>query len=150
MTKTDAALSKNKSFLNSVSDSLLRLSLLLAGAAGLMRALAAWQQRETVSELGLQPWLTAYLIGVGLLFAVVNLFAWFTLRTKQDWHLPVIIFAVLLNIFGYWAERLFLWAPSQQGSNSVFIAALHLIWLLLLLLYSTKNYRKDQRDGSGN
>jgi len=150
MTESDLALSKKKSFLNSVSESLLRLSLLLSGAVGLMRSWAAWQQRETVSELGLQPWLTAYMIGVGLLFAVVNLFAWFTLRTKRDWHLPVIIFAVLLNILGYWAERLFLWAPSQQGSNSIFMAALHLLWILLLWFYTTQTKRKDQRDGSGN
>lgn len=115
-----------------------------------MRAWAAWQQRETVSELGLQPWLTTYLVSVGLLFAMINFFAWLMLRTRADRHLPVIIFALLLNIVGYWAERLFLWAPSQQGSNSIFMGALHLLWLFLLLLYSTKNYRKDQRDGSGN
>lgn len=143
MTKTDAALSKNKSFLNSVSDSLLRLSLLLAGAAGLMRALAAWQQRETVSELGLQPWLTAYLISVGLLFALVNGFAWLSLRKKYEWHLPIITFVILLNVLGYWAERLILWAPSQRASNSAFMAALHLLWLLLLLFYLIQGNRKD-------
>lgn len=143
MTETDAALSKNKSFLNSVSDSLLRLSLLLAGAAGLMRAWAAWQQRETVSELGLQLWLTAYLIGVGLLFALVNGFAWFTLRKKYKWHLPIITLVILLNILGYWAERLLLWAPSQGAGNSAFMAALHLLWLLLLLFYLIQGNRKD-------
>jgi|GEM_PF-534844 len=150
MTESDAALSKKKTFLNSVSESLLRLSLLLAGVAGLMRAWAAWQQRETVSESGLQPWLTAYLIGVGLFYALVNLFAWLALHKKRDWHLPVVILAILLNILGYWTERLILWAPTQRTGNSVFMAALHLLWLLLLWFYTTQTKRKDQRDGSGN
>ena len=133
-----------------MSESLLRLSLLLAGVAGLMRAWAAWQQRETVSESGLQPWLTAYLIGVGLFYALVNLFAWLALHKKRDWHLPVVILAILLNILGYWTERLILWAPTQRTGNSVFMAALHLLWLLLLWFYTTQTKRKDQRDGSGN
>ncbi|MDD3948381.1 MAG: hypothetical protein PHT43_02835, partial [Anaerolineaceae bacterium] len=141
-TKSDAALSQKKSFLNSVSESLLRLSLLLAGSAGLMRAWAAWQQRETVSELGLQAWLTAYLLSLGMLFALINGFAWFTLRKKHVWHFPIITLVILLNILGYWAERLLLWAPSQRAGNSVFMAALHLLWLLLLLVYSTQRKRK--------
>ncbi len=142
MTESDAALSKKKTFLNSVSESLLRLSLLLAGVAGLMRAWAACQQRETVTELGLQAWLTAYLISLGLLFALINGFAWFTLRKKFAWHFPIITLVILLNILGYWAERLLLWAPSQRAGNSVFMAALHLLWLLLLLVYSTQRKRK--------
>lgn len=150
MTESDAALSKKKTFLNSVSESLLRLSLLLAGMAGLMRAWAAWQQRETVSELGLQPWLTVYLIGVGLLYTLINLFAWLAMRKKRDWHLPGVILAVLLNMAGYWAERFILWAPSQRAGNIGFMAALYILWLLLLLFYSTQGKRKDQPDGSGN
>lgn len=121
---------------------LLRFSFLLAGITGFLRLYGAVAQQSDILSFSEKTWLPAYLMAAGGLMGLFNLGIWLLLKRKhtpQTW-LPWA--GVALNIIVYWLERLFLWAPSQRDTNTIWVAGMHAAWLLLAAVSELQMKRK--------
>jgi len=121
---------------------LLRFSFLLAGLTGFLRFYGAVMQQPDILRFSGRTWLPAYLMAAGSLMGLFNLSIWLRLKRKiapQAW-LPWA--GVALNIIAYWLERLFLWAPAQRGTNTIWVAGMHAAWLLLAVLSELQTKRR--------
>jgi len=110
---------------------LLRFSFLLAGLTGFFRLYGALTQQPEALNFSGRTWLPAYLMTAGGLMGPFNLSIWLWLkrRTASQAWLPWA--GVVINIIAYWTERLFLWAPAQRDTNTIWVVGMHAAWLLL-------------------
>jgi len=121
---------------------LLRFSFLLAGLTGLLRLYGAINQHSNILDFSQRAWLPVYLMVAGGLMGLLNLGIWLILKRNPfapDW-LPWA--GVLMNIITYWFERVLLWAPSQRGTNAVWMIGMHAAWLLLVLFSQVQMKRR--------
>ena len=110
---------------------LLRFSFLLAGLTGFFRLYGALTQQIDILNFSQKTWLPAYLMVAGGFMGLLNLGIWLLLK-QNPLARPWLPWAgVLINIIAYWLERLLLWAPTQRGTNALWVIGLHLAWLLL-------------------
>lgn len=121
---------------------LLRLSFLLAGLAGFLRLYGAISQHPDILSFSRQAWLPVYLVAAGGLMGLLNLSIWFLLKQKPSVPAWLPWAGVLMNIIAYWLERLLLWAPSQRGTNALWVIGLHFAWLLLVLFSQLQMKRR--------
>lgn len=110
---------------------LLRFSFLLAGLSGFLRLYGAIRQQPDILTFSQKAWLPTYLMLAGGLMGVVNIAIWFVLKRKFTSAVWLPWAGILMNITAYWAERLLLWAPTQRGTNVLWVIAVHVAWLLL-------------------
>jgi len=110
---------------------LLRFSFLLAGLTGFLRLYGAIAQQPDILSFSDKTWLPAYLMTAGGLMGLLNITIWLLLKGKPPFPVWLPWAGVLMNIFAYWLERLFLWAPTQRGTNALWVIGLHFAWLLL-------------------
>lgn len=110
---------------------LLRFSLLLAALTGFLRLYGAITQQPDVLNFSQKAWLPAYLMVAGALMGLINLGIWLMLKRKPSLPAWLTWAGVLINISAYWLERLLLWAPSQRGTNSLWVVGVQTAWLLL-------------------
>jgi len=110
---------------------LLRFSFLLAGLSGFLRLYGAIRQQPDILTFSQKAWLPAYLVVAGGLMGVLNIAIWIFLKRKFPVPMWLPWAGVLMNIIAYWSERLLLWAPTQHGTNALWVIALNVAWLLL-------------------
>ena len=94
---------------------LVRVMLLFDLLSGALRAHGALAQKDLLLELGLPAWLPGYLLAAGLVSALLSLFALVCTWRLGRLSLIALWAALTFSIGGYWAERLFLWAPEQSA-----------------------------------
>ena len=112
---------------------LLRFGFLLAGLTGFLRLYGAIMQQTDILSFSQKTWLPAYLITAGALMGLLNLGIWLLLK-QNPLARPWLPWAgVLINIIAYWLERLLLWAPTQRGTNALWMIGVHGAWLLLVI-----------------
>lgn len=129
---------------------ILMWSLAIVAVIGFSRFINALLRRGIIFELDFPSWLPTYLIITGFLQLTLGMIAYIAFKEKRTWHVPVLWVTSLLFIASAWVERLFLWAPSQRPANHTFTIVLHLIWLLMIVLYTFKSNKKELVDGPGN
>ena len=121
---------------------LVRFSFLLAGLTGIFRLYGAINQYPDILAFSQQAWLPAYLMIAGGLMGLFNLGIWLLLKRKPLLSTWLTWAGVLLNIFAYWAERFLLWAPSQRGTNTLWMIGVHSAWLLLVVFSQLQMKRR--------
>ncbi|HPR35745.1 MAG TPA: hypothetical protein PKY64_08740 [Anaerolineaceae bacterium] len=121
---------------------LLRFSFLLAGLIGFLRLYGAITQQPEILNFSQKAWLPAYLLVAGGLMGLVNFTIWMML-TRKPYARPWLPWAgVLINIIAYWLERLLLWAPSQRGTNTIWMIGVHAAWILLVVFSQLQTKRR--------
>jgi hypothetical protein len=125
------------------------VALLAVSVSGVLRAYGAVANRQALLDSGLTNTQLRYLVVYGGFQAVTSLVGFLGMyrRPPQLFALPWA--AVILNIAGYWAERLLLWSPDQRGGNIVFMLIWHGLWLALMAAFTIKPTTKET-DGTGN
>lgn len=108
---------------------------------GVIRSLPLWQQRAYPA------WVMAWLMAVGLLSLALGLASYYLLRVRPKAWMPLFWAVNLLVLLLYWLERLLLWVPAERGGNILFVAAMHLLWLVLMGLISLQARGKEPNDG---
>ena len=124
-------------------------SVTLASVFGFSRAFNTIMQKGTMFELDFPAYMPPYLIISGVIILILGLAAYLGLRDGRSWQIPVLWASTLTTIALIWLEKLLLWSPDQAGGSLVLPIILHLVWLLLVSLY-TAAYRKKERDESGD
>ncbi len=121
---------------------MLRFSFLLAGLAGFLRLYGAITQQPDILGFSDKQWLPAYLMVAGGLMGLFNLTVWLVLKLKPAMLAWLPWTGVVLNITAYWLERLFLWAPAQRDTNTIWVVGIHAAWLLLAALSALQMKRR--------
>lgn len=121
---------------------MLRFSFLLAGLAGFLRLYGAITQQPDILGFSDKEWLPAYLMVAGGLMGLFNLTVWLLLKLKPAMLAWLPWTGVVLNITAYWLERLFLWAPAQRDTNTIWVVGMHAAWLLLAALSALQMKRR--------
>jgi len=123
-------------------EKLLRFSFLLAGLTGFLRLYGAIAQQPDILIFSDKAWLPAYLMIAGGLIGFFNI----TISLLIKWKSPMPFWlpwaGVLMNIIAYWAERLFLWAPSQRITNTLWVLGMHVAWLMLVVISQQQMKRR--------
>lgn len=122
----------------------------VVAAIGFSRFLNTLLRRGILFELDFPAWLPTYLMVSGFVQLVLGMIAYIALKENRTWHLPFLWITTLLMIASTWGERLFLWVPDQRPTNHTFTIILHLVWLLMMVLYTVKAGKKEPADGPGN
>lgn len=110
---------------------LLRFSFLLACVTAILRLYGAVRQQPDILNFSGKAWLPAYLMVAGSLMGLFNLSIWLVLKRQSAPRNWLTWAGVMMNIIAYWLERIFLWAPTQRGTNAFWVIGLHVAWLLL-------------------
>jgi hypothetical protein len=134
---------------DSVWAGLVAMALLVMAVAGVLRAFGAVANRQALLDGGLSNWQLYYLLIFGVLQALISLVGLFGMRPKPPLGFILPWAAVIVNIVGYWAERLLLWAPDQRGGNIVFMIIWHGLWVGLMVAFTIKPTLKET-DGPRN
>ena len=134
---------------DSVWAGLAAVALLAMVFVGALRVYGATANRQALLDSGLTSAQLNYLVVYGVLQAVISLAGLFGMRLTLPLGFTLPWAAVILNIMGYWAERLLLWAPDQRGGNLVFMIIWHGFWILLMVAFTIKPMTKET-DGTGN
>lgn len=121
---------------------MLRFSFLLAGLTGFLRLYGAITQQPDILSFSDKEWLPAYLMVAGGLMGLFNLTVWLVLKLKPAMLAWLPWTGVVLNIAAYWLERLFLWAPAQRDTNTIWVVGMHAAWLLLAALSALQMKRR--------
>lgn len=116
---------------------------------GALRVYGATANRQALLDSGLTSAKLNYLVVYGILQAVISLTGLLGMRLTLPLGFILPWAAVILNMMGYWAERLLLWAPDQRGGNLVFMIIWHGFWVLLMVAFTIKPKTKET-DGTGN
>ena len=124
-------------------------SVTIASVIGFSRAFNTIMGKNTMLELDFPAYMPPYLIISGVIILILGLAAYLGLRDGRSWQIPVLWASTLTTIALIWLEKLLLWSPDQAGGSLVLPIILHLVWLLLVSLY-TAAYRKKERDESGD
>lgn len=124
-------------------------SVTLASVFGFSRAFNTIMQKGTMFELDFPAYMPPYLIISGVIVLILGLAAYLGLRDGRSWQIPVLWATALTTIILIWLEKLVLWSPDQAGGSLVLPIIVHLVWLLVVSLY-TAAYRKKERDESGD
>jgi len=124
-------------------EKLFRFSFLLAGLTGAMRLYGAVTQQPDILLFSDKNWLSAYLMAAGGVLGLVNLTLWLLLKSKPSLPAWLPWSGVLVSILAYWLERLFLWAPTQRGTNAGWMVGVHVCWLLLALISDLQRKRRS-------
>lgn len=125
------------------------VALLFMTATGALRAYGALANRQALLDGGLTSAQLNYLVVYGTLQAAISMVGLIGMRAKTLLGFALPWTAVALNIVGYWAERLLLWAPDQRGGNFVFMIIWHGLWLVLMVAFTIKPTIKET-DGTRN
>ena len=125
------------------------VALLFMTATGALRAYGALANRQALLDGGLTSAQLNYLVVYGTLQAAISMVGLIGMRAKTLLGFTLPWTAVVLNIVGYWAERLLLWAPDQRGGNFVFMIIWHGLWLVLMVAFTIKPTIKET-DGTRN
>ncbi len=125
-------------------------TLAVVAAIGFSRFLNTFLRRGVLFELDFPAWLPTYLMVTGFIQLVLGMVAYIAFKEDRTWHVPALWVAAFITIASAWLERLVLWAPSQRSTNHSFTLVLHLVWLLLIALYTYISIKKESVDGSGN
>ncbi len=121
---------------------LLRFSFLLAGLTGFFRLYGAITQQTDILSFTQKTWLPVYLMVAGSFMGLFNLGIWLLLK-QNPLARPWLAWAgVLINIIAYWLERLLLWAPTQRGTNAIWVIGVHGVWLLLVIFSQLQTKRR--------
>ena len=124
-------------------------SVTIASVFGFSRAFNTIMRKNPMLELDFPAYMPPYLIISGVIILILGLAAYLGLRDGRSWQIPVLWASTLTTIALIWLEKLLLWSPDQAGGSLVLPIILHLVWLLLVSLY-TAAYRKKERDESGD
>ncbi len=121
---------------------LLRFSFLMAGLTGFLRLYGAIMQQPDILSFSGRTWLPVYLMAAGGLMGLFNAGIWLLLKRKTAPRVWLPWAGVALNIIAYWLERLFLWAPVQRDTNTIWVAGMHTAWLLLAAISELQMKRR--------
>ena len=124
-------------------------SVTIASVFGFSRAFNTIMRKGAMFELDFPAYLPPYLIISGVIILILGLAAYLGLRDGRSWQIPVLWASTLTTIALVWLEKLVLWLPDQAGGSLVVPIIAHLIWLLVVSLY-TAAIRKRDRDESGD
>ena len=124
-------------------------SVTIASVFGFSRAFNTIMRKNPIFELEFPAYLPPYLIISGVIILILGLAAYLGLRDGRSWQIPVLWASSLTTIALIWLEKLLLWSPDQAGGSLVVPIIAHLVWLLVVSLY-TAAYRKKERDESGD
>jgi hypothetical protein len=134
---------------DSVWAGLAAVALLVMVLVGALRVCGVLANRRALLDSGLNDARLNYLVVYGVLQVVISLAGLLGMRFKPPLGFALPMAAVILNIVGYWAERLLLWAPDQRGGNIVFMIIWHGLWVGLMVAFTIKPTLKET-DGPRN
>lgn len=122
---------------------LVAFSLLVMIITGALRVFGAIANRQAMLDSGLTSAQLNYLVVYGIIQIVVSLTGLLGMRAAMPLGRALPWFAVILNIMGYWAERLLLWAADQRGGNTIFMIVWHGLWVALMVAFTIKPTIKE-------
>lgn len=108
------------------------LTLLTMTLIGWLRFFSALDNHAFLNELSFTPQLQWYLLFSGLLWGIISLPALWGLWRRLPWSPLAIWLAIGTILANYWLERLLLWENNQNARNWLFMAALSVLWILLV------------------
>lgn len=119
------------------------MALLAAMITGVLRSYGAVANRQALLDSGLSDSLLTYLTVYGLVQSLVSLAGLVGLRCRPTLSFVLPWAAVVLNIAGYWLERMLLWSVDQRSGNIFFMIGWHSLWLALMILFTIKPRIKE-------
>lgn len=128
---------------DSVWAGLAAVALFVMVLVGVLRVYGALANRQVLLDSGLKNAQLTYFVVYGSLQALISLAGLIGMRFGPPLGITLPWAAVIINIVGYWAERLLLWAPDQRGGNIIFMIIWHGLWVGLMIAFTIKPTLKE-------